>query len=45
MEKALKKTAKKKFPGNKKRQNKYVYGTLQKKTSWKPPHKKGKRKK
>jgi len=30
MEKALKKAAQKKFPGNKKRQDRYVYGTLQK---------------
>ena len=35
MERKLKKTAKKKFPENKKRQAKYVYGTLRK-TGWKP---------
>ncbi len=35
MERKLKKTAKKKFPKNKKRQAKYVYGTLRK-TNWKP---------
>ena len=35
MEKALKKTAKKKFPGNEKRQNKYVYGRMRD-TGWVP---------
>ncbi len=35
MEKALKAKAKKKFPGNKKRQDAYVYGTMRK-TGWKP---------
>lgn len=30
VEKELKKTAKKKFPKDKERQNKYVYGTLNK---------------
>ena len=39
MEKALKKTAKKKFPGNKDRQDDYVYGTMVKKTSWRPKKK------
>lgn len=40
MEKELKAEAKKKFPNDKERQNRYVYGTLQKKTSWKPGKKK-----
>ena len=31
MHEALKKTAARKFPGNKVRQDKYVYGTLRKK--------------
>ena len=35
MEQALKKTAAKKFPGNKERQDKYIYGTLRK-TGWTP---------
>jgi hypothetical protein len=35
MERALKKTARKKFPGNEERQDAYVYGTLRK-TGWKP---------
>ena len=39
MERELKATARKKFPGNEKRQDKYVYGTLRK-TGWKPKHKK-----
>ncbi len=41
MEKELKKEASKKFPGNKKRQDAYVYGTLRK-TGW-TPKKKGKK--
>ncbi len=44
MEKALRKTAKKKFPGDKKRQDRYVYGTMRK-TGWTPStQKKGKKK-
>jgi hypothetical protein len=39
MEKSLKKTAKKKFPGNKERQDRYVYRTMIKKTSWRPKKK------
>lgn len=35
MEKSLKKTASKKFPGSEERQDAYVYGTLRK-TGWKP---------
>ena len=35
LEKDLKREAKKKFPGNKERQDAYVYGTLRK-TGWKP---------
>ena len=43
MEKALKKQAKKKFPGDKERQDRYVFGTLRK-TGWVPStQKKGKR--
>lgn len=39
-ERKLKATAKKKFPGNKKRQDKYVYGALRK-MGWKPSHQRG----
>lgn len=35
MEKELKATARKKFPGNKERQDAYTYGTLRK-TGWVP---------
>lgn len=43
MERELKSTASKKFPGNKKRQDRYVYGTMRK-TGWKPSRQmKGKR--
>ena len=35
LEKELKAKAKKKFPGNKKKQDAYVYGTLRN-TGWKP---------
>ena len=35
LEEALKKRAVKKFPGNKKRQNAYTYGTLRN-TGWTP---------
>ena len=35
MERELKSTAKRKFPGSKKRQNAYVYGTMRK-TGWTP---------
>lgn len=35
MEKELKTEAKKKFPGDKERQDRYVYGTLRK-TGWVP---------
>lgn len=38
LERKLKRQAKKKFPKNKKRQGKYVYGTLRK-TGWKPKKK------
>jgi hypothetical protein len=44
LERKLKKTAKKKFPKNKKRQDKYVYGTLRK-TGWTPSHQKKKKRK
>jgi len=44
MEKALKKTAKKKFPGNKERQDRYVYGTMINKTSWRPNKRKSSKK-
>jgi len=40
LEKKLKAEAKKKFPGNKERQDKYIYGTLRK-TGWKPKNKIG----
>jgi len=39
MEKSLRKTAKKKFPKNKERQNKYIYGA-KRKTGWKPEREK-----
>lgn len=39
MEQRLKRKAKKKFPGNKEKQDKYVYGTLRK-TGWKPDREK-----
>jgi hypothetical protein len=35
IEKELRLEAEKKFPGDKKRQNAYIYGTLRK-TGWKP---------
>lgn len=35
LERELKTQARRKFPGNKERQDKYVYGTLRK-TGWKP---------
>jgi len=35
LERKLKAEAKKKFPGDKERQDKYIYGTLRK-TGWKP---------
>jgi len=38
MEKELKAEARKKFPKDKERQDKYVYGTLRK-TGWKPKKK------
>jgi hypothetical protein len=38
LEKKLKAQARKKFPGNKERQDKYVYGTLRK-TGWRPKKK------
>lgn len=44
LESKLKKQAKKKFPGNKKRQAKYVYGTLRK-TGWTPSTQKKKKSK
>jgi hypothetical protein len=39
MEKRLKAKAKKKYPGNKKRQDAFVYGTLRK-TGWVPDREK-----
>lgn len=39
LERELKAEARKKFPGNKERQDRYVYGTLRK-TDWKPSHQK-----
>ena len=39
LEKELKAEARKKFPGDEERQDKYVYGTLRK-TGWKPSKKK-----
>ena len=44
LEKELKREAKKKFPGNKDRQDAYVYGTLRK-TGWKPSQQKKRSKK
>jgi len=45
LEKKLKRQARKKFPGDKERQDRYVYGTLRD-TGWKPSReKKGKKKK
>ena len=41
LEMELKAKARKKFPGNEERQDKYVYGTLRK-TGWKPTHQKKK---
>lgn len=40
MERQLKREAAKKFPGNKERQDAYVYGTLRK-TGWVPSTQKG----
>jgi hypothetical protein len=43
MERELRAEARKKFPGDKARQNRYVYGTMRK-TGWKPnTQKKGKK--
>ena len=42
LEKELKATARKKFPGDKERQDKYVYGVLRK-TGWVPSHQKKKK--
>ncbi len=42
LEAELKREAKKKFPGNKERQDKYVYGVLRK-TGWKPSTQRGKK--
>lgn len=39
LEEKLKRQAKKKFPGNEERQDRYVYGTLRK-TGWTPSHQK-----
>lgn len=36
LERTLKAKARRKFPGNRERQNAYVYGTLRNKTGWKP---------
>lgn len=44
MEEELKKTAKKKFPKDEKRQDAYVYGTLRK-TGWTPKGQKKSKKK
>ena len=41
-ERELRKTARKKWPGNKKRQDKYVYGALRK-MGWNPSHQRGKK--
>ena len=41
MEQALKKTAARKFPGNKERQDAYTYGTMRK-AGWVPSHQKKK---
>ena len=41
MEKSLRKTAKEKFPKDKERQNKYIYGA-KRKTGWKPEREKNK---
>ena len=38
LERELKAQARKRFPGNKERQDRYVYGTLRK-TGWKPKRK------
>jgi hypothetical protein len=38
IEERLRREAKEKFPGDKKRQNAYIYGTLRKK-GWKPKEK------
>jgi len=44
LEEKLKRQARKKFPGDKERQDRYVYGTLRE-TGWKPSReKKGKKK-
>jgi len=40
LERKLKAKARKKFPGNKERQDAYVYGTLRD-TGWTPSHQKG----
>jgi len=42
LERKLKAEARKKFPSNKERQDKYVYGALRK-TGWRPSHQKGKK--
>jgi len=42
LEKKLKAQARKKFPRDKKRQDKYVYGALRK-TGWSPSHQKRKK--
>jgi hypothetical protein len=44
LERKLKKSAKKKFPGDRERQDRYTYGTMQRVTNWKPSGHKGKSK-
>jgi len=39
LERKLKATARKKFPGNKERQDRYVYGTMRE-TGWRPEREK-----
>ena len=44
MERELRKTAKKKWPGDKENQDKYVYGAMRRSVGWKPNReKKGKK--
>ena len=42
MERELRKTAKKKWPGDKEKQDKYVYGAMRRR-GWKPSKEKGKK--
>lgn len=41
IEERLKREAQRKFPGDKKRQDAYVYGTMRTKFGWKPKAQKG----